>query len=73
MGSDVTHLAEILLLSPPFIVVVIVVVVVVVVVIIVVVVVIPAGFQSFPVFSVPVSFFKQESRFLFRHNIFGTP
>ena len=33
---------------------------------------IPAGILRIPVFSIPVAFFSQESRFLFRRNIFGT-
>ncbi len=35
--------------------------------------VIPAGILRIPVFSVPVHFFSQESRFLFRRNFIGTP
>jgi hypothetical protein len=34
--------------------------------------VIPAGILRIPVFSIPVHFFSQESRFLFRRNFFGT-
>jgi hypothetical protein len=33
---------------------------------------IPAGILGIPVFSVPVAFFSQESRFLFRRNFFRT-
>jgi hypothetical protein len=32
---------------------------------------IPAGILRIPVFSAPVAFFSQESRFLFRRNFFG--
>ncbi len=34
---------------------------------------IPAGILRIPVFSVPVALFPQESRFLFRHNLFLPP
>jgi hypothetical protein len=33
---------------------------------------IPAGILLIPVFSTPVALFSEESRFLFRHNFFGT-
>ncbi len=34
---------------------------------------IPVGILRIPVFSVPVALFPQESRFLFRRNLFFTP
>jgi hypothetical protein len=34
---------------------------------------IPAGILRIPVLSAPVVFFSEESRFLFRRNLFGTP
>jgi hypothetical protein len=33
---------------------------------------IPAGILRIPAFSIPVAFFSQESRFLFRRNLFRT-